>query len=243
VIYTIVAANAGPTLVNNATVSDVFPAKLENCEWLCNASAGASCAAAGAGNINQSVNLPANGNVTFTAICDVDESATGTLVNTATIASVVSDPAPGNNSATDTDTLSYLADLRIVLTAGSTSSKAGSPLTYTIVASNAGSSSVNQATVKNIFPPELNSCSWSCQGSAGASCPVAGSGHIDHPVSLPRDSQVTYTATCVISPQATGSLVNTAEVTSAINDPDPGNNQAVDVISLEDEVIFRSGFD
>ncbi len=242
VLYTIVAANAGPAPVTNAIVTDVFSAKLDNCEWLCNAGTGASCASAGAGNINQSVNLQPGANLTFTAICDVDDSASGSLVNTATISSAVSDPVPANNSSTHTDTLSHMADLAISLD-GVTSTKPGSPVSYTIVASNAGASAVNQVTVKNTLPAALNSCTWTCQGSAGGSCPASGSGHIDHVVTLPRGSHVSYSATCQVSSQATGSIVNVAEVTSGVHDPDPQNNHAMDVISLQDEVIFKSGFD
>ena len=48
-------------------------------------------------------------------------SATGTLVNTATVAvpAGVTDPAAGNNSATDTDTINASADLSITKTDGS----------------------------------------------------------------------------------------------------------------------------
>ena len=64
-------------------------------------------AAAGSGNINNIVNLPAGGSVTYTVSCTISAGDTGTIVNTATVAAGagVTDPAPGNNSATDTDTL------------------------------------------------------------------------------------------------------------------------------------------
>jgi uncharacterized repeat protein (TIGR01451 family) len=241
VIYTIVASNSGPSTVSNATVTDVFSNKLENCEWMCEASAGSSCAAAGAGNINQSVNLPAQGAATFTAICDVDADATGTLQNTASISSAISDPVAANNSATDTASLSYLADLSIT----SSSATAGGTVSYSIIASNAGSSTADQVTVQNTFPPELTNCSWTCQASAGAICPASGTGHINHIVTLPRGSQVNYSATCNVAPEASGTLVNTAAISSGIDDPDMNNNQAIDTIQLDakEELIFKSGFD
>ena len=45
--------------------------------------------------------------MTYTASCTISAAATGTLSNTATVTAPagVTDPTPGNNSATDSDTL------------------------------------------------------------------------------------------------------------------------------------------
>jgi hypothetical protein len=77
--------------------------------WTCAASAGASCGAAlGSGSINSTVNLPVGGAVIFTVTGTVSATTIApTLVNTATVTTPtsLSDPNPGNNSATDTDTI------------------------------------------------------------------------------------------------------------------------------------------
>ena len=52
----------------------------------------------------------------------------------------VTDPTPGNNSATDSDTLAAQADLSITKTDGVTTATAGGSVTYTITASNSGPS-------------------------------------------------------------------------------------------------------
>ena len=103
VVYTIVASNAGPGDAT-ATVTDVLPLEL-TCSWTCVASAGSSCTAAGTGDINDVITLLAGGDATYTATCDVDPDATGTIENTATIAgdAGTSDPDPTNTSATDID--------------------------------------------------------------------------------------------------------------------------------------------
>jgi len=105
VAYTITVANAGPDAVVGAAVTDTFPAALAGVTWTCSASAGSSCAAAsGGGDINTTVDLLAGGTATFTASGTVAAGATGSLTNTATVsASGTADPAPENNSATDTD--------------------------------------------------------------------------------------------------------------------------------------------
>ena len=104
--YTITAGNAGPNDVTGASVADTFPATL-TCTWSCSGAGAGTCTAGGSGDISDTVNLPVGGTVTYTAICSVSASATGTLSNTATIAapSGTVDPTPGNNSATDTDTI------------------------------------------------------------------------------------------------------------------------------------------
>ncbi len=108
--YVVTAINFGPSDAAGATVSDSFPASLD-CSWKCFASFGASCAASGAGDIAQSIDLPAQSTASFFAICNLNASASGTLTNTATISppAGTGDPATGNDSATDTDTISAAA--------------------------------------------------------------------------------------------------------------------------------------
>ena len=72
----------------------------------------------------------------------VAPSATGTLVETATVtaANGVTDPAGGNDSATDTDALTPQADLQVTVDDGQASAVPGTPITYTIVVTNVGPS-------------------------------------------------------------------------------------------------------
>ena len=107
ITYTIVASNAGPNAVTGATVADTTPGTISAVAWTCVGAGGGSCAAGGSGNINETVDLPPGGSVTFTLTGVIAPSATGTLSNTATVTAPagVTDPNPGNNSATDTDTL------------------------------------------------------------------------------------------------------------------------------------------
>ena len=108
VMYTIVASNAGPSNVTGATVSDTLPASLTGATWTCVGAGGGTCTASGSGNISGTVNLPVGGSVTYTVTATVSASASGSLSNTATVSAPggVTDPTPGNNSATDTATVS-----------------------------------------------------------------------------------------------------------------------------------------
>jgi uncharacterized repeat protein (TIGR01451 family) len=234
VTYTITASNAGPSNATGATVADTFPAAL-TCTWTCVGAGGGTCTASGSGNINDTINLPAGGSVTYTASCTISAAATGTLTNTATVAAPagVTDPTPGNNSATDIDTLVASADLAITNTDGVTTATPGGSVTYTITASNAGPSNATGATVADTFPASLT-CTWTCVGAGGGTCTASGSGNINDTINLPAGGSTTYTASCTISAAATGTLTNTATVAApaGVTDPTPGNNSAPDTDTL-----------
>ena len=151
ITYTVVATNKGPNDVTGANVVDTFPAGVTSDSWTAVATGGASgFSAAGNGNINDlAVNLPAGSTVTYTVTANISPTATGVLSNTATITPPlnITDPTPGNNSATDTDTLTPTADLKITKVdnrGGSSITSAvgnvgvGQSLVYTIVATNVG---------------------------------------------------------------------------------------------------------
>ena len=92
---------------------------------------------------------------------------------------------------------------------------ASAATTIAIVATNAaGPSAAPGATVADAFSPDLTGCSWTCVGAGGATCAASGAGDINDTASLPVGGSATYTATCMVDPGATGSLVNTATVTA-----------------------------
>ena len=236
--YVIVASNAGPSAVVNAPVSDVLPAAIASATWTCAASAGSSCGtASGSGNIAAGVSLLPGGTATFSLAAVVSQSATGTLVNTATIGvpAGVTDPTPGNNTATDTDTLVPTADLSITKTDGVVNVVPGTTTTYTIVVTNAGPSAVVAAPVTDVLPAAITSATWTCVASAGSSCAaVSGIGDIASTVSLLAGGTATFTLAATLSPSATGTLVNTATVgvPAGVTDPTPGNNTATDTDTI-----------
>jgi|GEM_PF-503812 len=238
VTYTIVATNNGPSDVTGATIIDSFPAVLTGISYTAVATGGATgFTASGSGNINNTVSMPAGSTITYTATATINASATGSVSNTATVSVPVgtTDPIPGNNSATDTDGLSGIADLSITKTDGVATAIPGTTTTYTIVVSNAGPSAVVNATVTDTFPASITNVSYTTVFAGGSSgAPASGTGNINHTVTLPVGSSITYTAVATISPAAVGTLSNTATVTAppGTTDPTPGNNSASDTDTL-----------
>jgi uncharacterized repeat protein (TIGR01451 family) len=232
IAYTIVAANQGPSAVSAATVTDTFPAALAGVTWTCTGAGGGTCSASGSGSLNEVVGLPVGASVTFTVTATVGASATGTLANTATVTAPVgvTDPTPGNNNATDTDTLTPRADLGVTKTDGTAWAVPGQSLSYTIVASNAGPSAVTGATVTDAFPAALTGVTWTCVATGGSSCPASGSGALSAGVSLQVGGTATFTVTGAVSATATGTLANTASIAAPAGtvDPNAANDTATD---------------
>jgi len=85
------------------------------------------------------------------------------------------------------------ADLSISKTDGVADVAAGGPVSYTIVASNAGPEPATAATVTDTLPATLSGVSWTCTAAGGATCPASGSGNLGTTVDLPVGGTATFT--------------------------------------------------
>ena len=243
--YTITVTNNGPDEISNATVVDSAPTGMTFGNWTCtvtNPGSGgivttACGAASGAGDLNTNVTMKNGAVIAYSVPASIAASATGSLVNTATVTvpAGVTDPTPGNNSATDTDTVGVIADLAITKTDGVSSVVPGTSTTYTIVVVNNGPSDVTGATVSDTLPAAITTDTFTAVGSGGASgFSASGSGNLSDTVNLPAGSTITYTLLANINSSATGSLTNTATVTTpgGVTDSNPANNSATDTDTL-----------
>ena len=236
--YSIKVTNVGPSNVTGATVTDNFPGIFTGATLTATQSGGASgFTASGTGNINDTVTMPAGSVITYKAAGKVSSAATGTLSNTATItaASDVSDPNTANNTATDSDTITFRADLRVTVNDGKTATVAGRMNTYTIIVTNLGPSNVSGAAINDSFPSIFTGITYTATPSGGASgFSASGAGDIHDTVAMPAGSKITYKATGTISTSATGSITNTATVSasSGVTDPNLANNSATDTDTL-----------
>ncbi|MDQ1612402.1 MAG: hypothetical protein QOG00_2333 [Pyrinomonadaceae bacterium] len=242
--YTLTVTNSSAYDVTGAVV-DTVPASVTGVTWTCAATSPSFCAAAnGSGNsINTSVTLAAGASATY----DIDgtisaTAATGTLTNQATVSvpAWLTDSNLTNNTASVNTTVTLNANLGITKTDNLTNVTPGSPVTYTVVVSNAGTDTANGAIVTDTVPAQLTGVAWTCGSPVGgATCGAAsGSGNnINTTANLPSGGSVTYTITGTLSNTATGTLTNTARVVTpatGVTDPDDptrtgaGNNSATD---------------
>lgn len=237
--YTIVVSNLGPADAHGATVTDPFPPELLNVTYTSTVMGTATGnTAAGVGDINDTIILPVGDTITYIVTATVSPAAVGTIVNTATVATPPGCPEldPSNNTATDIDDLTPVADLSITKDDGVTSVMQGGSLTYEIVVENAGPSDAVGAAVADVFPAELETISFTSASDGGATGNAAnGVGNISDTVNMPVGSRITYTVTADVGATATGTIVNTATIDPAAGteDPDLTNNSASD----SDEII------
>ena len=259
--YTVTVTNNGPGEVTGATIVDTAPAGLTFGTWTCavsNAGTGGAVttacgAASGAGNLNTTMTMKNGAVIVYTVPATVAGGAAGSITNTATVTAPAgtTDPTPGNNSATDTDTVvaaPATANLAITKTDGVASVNAGGSTTYTITVTNNGPSEVTGATVVDTAPAALTFGSWTCAvsnpGSGGTvttACGAAsGAGNLNTTVTMKNGAVISYTVPATVAGGATGSITNTATVTApaGTTDPTPANNSATDT-----DVVVRSSGD
>ncbi len=107
VTYTITATNAGPSERRRRRPWPTPSRRRSPAPGPASGAGGGTCTAAGSGNINDTVNLPAGGQRHLHGdLHDQHVARPARSSNTATVSERgVTDPNPGNNSATDTDTL------------------------------------------------------------------------------------------------------------------------------------------
>jgi len=111
--YFVTVGNEGPDAVTGATVTDTFPAAVTGVTWSCTASGGASCPASGSGDLNESVDVPFGGSVTFVAVGTATAGENDPpITNTASVAvpGGVTDPDMSDNSDSVETSWSFFAD-------------------------------------------------------------------------------------------------------------------------------------
>ncbi|MBX7105330.1 MAG: DUF11 domain-containing protein [Gemmataceae bacterium] len=234
IVYTITVTNIGPGAANGANVQDILNAQFSNAVWSAVFSGGASGNSSGTGSINEIVDLPVGGVIIYTLAATISPDATGLLSNTATILppNGGSDPNGGDNTATDINTLTPVADVGVVKFTAGGSATPGQPIRYTIIVSNDGPSTAAGVSLTDILPAALLNANWTSFATGGATGNNAfGTGNILETVTLPPGSDITYQIDAIVSPDASaGQLVNTvtADLPLTISDPVPDNNTATD---------------
>jgi uncharacterized repeat protein (TIGR01451 family) len=228
--YAITVTNNGPNTLTSLTVTDPVPATILNPVFV--PSTGSYTAGAWTG-----LNLTVGQSITLSLEGTISPMATGTLINTATVAPPAGtiDSNSTNNSATDNTTLIPTADLAITKTDGRATINVGEPITYTVRVTNNGPSTVIGAAVVDTVPATITGVSWNCAVSTGiGSCAAtSGSGNaLNTTVNLNSGAIATYTIAGIGNNAANPSVItNTATVTApgGVIDPTSSNNSSTDI--------------
>ncbi len=230
--YTIVIGNNGPSPATNANWTDTLPAGLGTITNIV-PSVGITAAAAGS-TISGTSSLAVGQLATVTFQVNVAPGATGTLLNTATVAPPVgtSDPVLGNNSSSVPVTVNLVADMVITKTTANATPNAGGTFTYTIVIGNNGPSAVTNANWTDTLPAGLGTIT-NIVPTGGITAAAAGN-TISGTSSLAAGQVATVTFQVSVANSATGNLTNTASVLPPVGTTElvPGNNSSSAVVTV-----------
>jgi uncharacterized repeat protein (TIGR01451 family) len=216
--YTITVTNDGPNPVTGATVSDTFPGGLTAVTYTSAAAGGASGnTATGSGGISDTVALPAGASLTYTALANVADAATGPISNTATVTMPAGmiDTDPANNTATDVDTVP--ADLVVTLDDQATSINAGAQNSWRATVTNSGPNTALNATLTMTLDVGDGAVTES---------------HTIGPFTMAVGQSIALVVTIQVPGSATGTAVVTASGTSDTFDPNPANNTVTDTDTI-----------
>jgi uncharacterized repeat protein (TIGR01451 family) len=218
--YTIMVTNNGPTAVTGATVNDNFPAELTNVSWTCSASGGATCSASGSGNINDSVDIPVGDSVTYIVNADIKADASGSLANTSSVTppANVRDTNPGNDNATDTDSLTPQADLSIIKSDNADPVIVGDNIIYTTTVNNNGPSDAQNVVATDALPGSVTLVSTNGCAEDPNGVPTCSLG------SIATGGSAFYTVEVTTS--SDGTITNSVTASASTADPVSGNNSA-----------------
>lgn len=165
---------------------------------------------------------------------------TGTVTHTPTITPTATATATATPTATNTS--APVADLQIIKDDGGTACVPNNTVTYTIIVSNAGPDDVVGATVTDALPVGITSWTWSCiqlGGANGCDLPVINNDNFFDEINLPNGSSIQYTVSAIIDAGATGTIENTAMITTPAGVVDP---VLPNVATDSNEVIVADAF-
>jgi len=197
--YTLTITNNGPFTGTGVLVTDTLPAGVTFVTAIaaqgdCNESSGTVTCALGT--------LTNTATTVVTIVVDVDPSTRGTLTNVARVSANELDETLGNNTYTETTSVSAVSALSLVKADSSDPVVAGDILTYTLTSANDGPSDATNVTLTDILPAGVN---FITATATQGSCDEAGG-----------------TVTCTLDSLGSGDVA-TGTVVVTVTNPIPGD--------------------
>jgi len=170
VTYEITVHNEGPSLVENARVTDVFPPQFGAVEWTCqivdSTGPNSSCPTGTmAGNVDATVSLDAGATLVIEAVGLLRPDAEGRLINEARVElpAGMTDLGGGNNVAIDDDTvINARSDLQLEFADIPAAAVAGGVFEFSLEVYNEGPAVATGNELKLELPEALQLEDWVC---------------------------------------------------------------------------------
>jgi uncharacterized repeat protein (TIGR01451 family) len=219
--YTLNVSNAGPQAATSLTLTDTLPAGVtyqsaSGTGWSCSHASGVvTC-------INPTLANGANSSVLITVTAP---STAGSIINTATVTSVVTDPTPANNTniAQTTTVNAPSANLALTNTDSFDPIFTNRTMTYALRVTNSGPQTANNLILTDSISlgtiTAVSGDGWSCAHTATtATCTKS---------SLSTGVTANTVSVSVTAPASAGTITNAASVSATEADPDPANNTSI----------------
>jgi uncharacterized repeat protein (TIGR01451 family) len=222
--YTLSYANAGPTTSDPTTVTDTLPAGVTY------VSDDTGCDVTALPEISCDVGSLAQGDSgSVEIVVSVDRETRGQIENTASIDGPNEDHDPSDNEDSATTQVNApLSDLSLDKTAPGGPFKAGDQIPYTLTVTNDGPDEAPDVVVTDTLPAGLSYI------SDDADCDTSALPEVECNLgTLPNGASRELTITARVDSANGGSVENSASVTSANEDPDPGDDGDSAVAGLQ----------
>jgi len=260
VVYVIEVVNEGPSRVENARVTDIFPPQFQVVSWECSFGTPilSSCPSSGTGNIDVLVDIDAGDALTFVATAQLRSDASGVVTNraTVTVPPGVVDLDPSSSEAVDDDTVVRArSDLAVTFAGLPATLVAGADLSYQLNVENIGSSDSRGARVVHRLPEAFGQTAWVCEADRepgtlslqpaplsvlGTTRASAISGDGRH-VYVTGDTDAGVPAVVVFSRNTiSGELQNIQLVENLTIEPDPDGDRVIDGLAGARALSFSS---
>lgn len=219
VIYTLTAANAGPSDAMNLTLQDILPAQLDDQEY--SADNGRTWHTWNGSFLLEVLKAGTTFALLLRGLLPVQNSGDSELTNTAIIESDTPDPDPDNNTVTVVTPISPSADLAVYKTSSPSPVSSGETITYDITVNNLGPDAADNVTITDtVILKELENPEYSTDGGTSWSTWTGSfSAGTLAPGSIFTNLQIRGTV-----PEGRTIIQNAASVSSTTHDPDSGNN-------------------
>lgn len=221
--FALTVDNSGPSVAREVVVTDELPATLDRATATV-ASGGGTCTVSGDDVVSCVMGDldPADDPVVVTVEGLLAEDFTGTLSNTASVATSTTDTDASNDADTAAGAAAPSADLAVTKSLSPGTPRPGEQVTFTVAVTNDGPSTATQVRVTDQLGAELGEVQVSAD--ADGDCLVVGRLVGCTFPSLPDGSTGTVTIRATLDADFTGQLRNTAEATAATPDPDGSDN-------------------
>ncbi|OYO17574.1 hypothetical protein CGZ94_01350 [Enemella evansiae] len=217
--WTVTVTNNGPSDATGVQIKDAVPAGVQNPTASIN---GTACTLTDGTFTCPVDRIAAGGTATMTISGTVDPNATGQIANTASVTATTPDPDPSNNEATSSVPLDAAADLSVTKT-GPATATAGTSISWTVTARNAGPSVARAVVISDPLPAGVNGATATFNGNA---CAVENGALTCRVGDLAPGATAEITVTGTIDQGRTEPVVNTATVASQTGDPNGADNTA-----------------